>query len=321
MDFGFLWEIRFSTSNSDEYFPRNAQMKSKYDCDALIPADTSIDTLALTYEKADYGKFKLSSVYIGSGSAVMWQHFMDAAVTMGIAFLFVLLGVIAVGVSVYLHSNRIDGRRFLDTAGFLFICSIWFVTDSSITQVQLGNAPIVCVISFYAFMLLAVPMLHFVKHTGEMEKYRVLDWLTWLFYFNAMMQGLLHKMLKIEFKDMLAVTHLLLLAGVGISVGITVMYLTIGNPSTYMDHMTGVFGKHYFGKWFQEQLLKGNHIHVISIDAIRLKQINKIFGNSVGDQLLLRITEELQQISDTVEVFRMSGKRFFLVMQTLVDYE
>lgn len=112
-----------------------------------------------------------------------------------------------------------------------------------------------------------------------------------------------------------------LMTGFGISVGITVMYLTIGNPSTYMDHMTGVFGKHYFGKWFQEQLSKGNHIHVISIDAIRLKQINKIFGNSVGDQLLLRITEELQQISDTVEVFRMSGKRFFLVMQTLVDYE
>lgn len=112
-----------------------------------------------------------------------------------------------------------------------------------------------------------------------------------------------------------------LMTGFGISVGITVLYLTIGNPGTYMDHMTGALDKTYFDKWFCEQQAKKKPIHVISINVTRLKHINKIYGNNVGNQLLLRITEALQDISPTVQVFRISGKKFFLVMQTLSDYE
>lgn len=202
---------------SDEYFPRNNQMKSKYDCDIQIPADIQVGVLKVVYEKEKSGNYALSPFYIGSGSAVMWQHFMNNAVIIGIAFLFILLSVIAAGISVYLHFTRIDKKRFFDTAVFLFICSVWFVTDSSLTQIQSGNAPAVCIISFYAFMLLAVPMLYFIKHTADLKKYRILDWLIRLFYLNAILQGVLHLTLKIDFRDMLVVTHLLLVIGVGIT--------------------------------------------------------------------------------------------------------
>ena len=202
---------------SDEYFPRNDQMKSKYDCDIQIPADIQVGVLNVTYEKEESGNYTLSSFYIGNGNAVMWHHFMDTAAIMGIALLFIVLSVIATGIAIYLHFTRIDKKRFFDTAAFLSICSIWFITDSSLTQIQSGNAPAVCTTSFYAFMLLAVPMLYFIKHTAGLEKYRVLDWLIRLFYLNAIIQGVLHLTLQIDFRDMLFVTHLLLVAGVGIS--------------------------------------------------------------------------------------------------------
>jgi EAL domain-containing protein (putative c-di-GMP-specific phosphodiesterase class I)/GGDEF domain-containing protein len=112
-----------------------------------------------------------------------------------------------------------------------------------------------------------------------------------------------------------------LMIGFGISVGVTVLYLTIGNPNTYMDHMTGALDKHYFDKWFFEQQAKGKPIHVITIDLPRLKHVNKLFGSSAGNQLLVYIAETLQKISPYVQVFRISGKKFFLVMQTLADYE
>lgn len=112
-----------------------------------------------------------------------------------------------------------------------------------------------------------------------------------------------------------------LTTGFGISVGVTVLYLTIGNPNTYMDHMTGAFDKHYFDKWFLEQQRKGKPIHVITINVPELKHVNKIFGNNVGDRLLMYITETLQQISPHVQVCRISGKKFFLLMNTLADYE
>lgn len=199
---------------SDEYFPRNDQMKSKYDCDIPIPANSSVGVLEVTYENARSGKFKLYPFYIGSGQAVLWYHFTHAALASSIAFLFIILSIIATGISIYLHFTRIDGRRFFDTAAFLFICSIWFVTDSSFAQSQFKNTPAICITSFYAFMLLSVPMLYFIKHTSGLEKYKILDWLIRLFYLNAILQGVLHRALKIEFRDMLIATHLLLVVGV-----------------------------------------------------------------------------------------------------------
>lgn len=202
---------------SDEYFPRNDQMKSKYNCDIQIPANIQINVLQITYDREESGIYTISPFYIGSGSAVMWHHFMNSAVIIGLAFLFILLSIIAAGIAVYLHFTRIDKKRFFDTAVFLLICSIWLITDASLTQIQSGNAPAVCTISFYAFMLLAVPMLYFIKHTADLEKYRILDWLILLFYLNAILQGVLHLILQIDFRDMLFATHLLLVIGVGIS--------------------------------------------------------------------------------------------------------
>lgn len=203
---------------SDDAFPRNAQMKSKYECDIPIPANMEVGTLEIHFEKVNSGLYKISSFYMGNGIAVMWHHFMNNALPIILAFSFFTLGVIALGISFYLHYSRIDKKRFIDTAIFLLICSIWVFTDSPITQVQSGNASAICTISFYAFMLLAVPMLYFIKHTEGMDKYPLLDWLIGLFCLNALVQGVLHLTLGTHFKDMLFVTHLLLTVGVGISI-------------------------------------------------------------------------------------------------------
>lgn len=112
-----------------------------------------------------------------------------------------------------------------------------------------------------------------------------------------------------------------LMTGFGLCLGITVLYLTISNPSTYIDHMTGAFDKHYFDRWFFEQRSRKKTVHVISVNLLRLKHVNKIFGNTVGNQLLADISKTLQGLSPYVQVFHISGNRFFLTMQTLTDYE
>lgn len=205
---------------SDEFFPRNDQMKSKYDCDIPIPANGQVGLLKVLYPSPKSGVYSISPFYIGSGEAVMWQHLMDASLSIAIAFLFILLSIIALGIAVYLHRMRIDYKRFFDTAVFLLICSVWLISDTSLIQIQSGNAPLVCVLSFYAFMLLGVPMLYFIRNTQGLCKFRVLEWLIRLFYLNALGQGLLHLTLGIEFRDMLFVTHLLLVGGVLITCGL-----------------------------------------------------------------------------------------------------
>lgn len=203
---------------SDVFFPRNDQMKAKYECDILIPSDIQVGVLKISYEKESSGNYTLSPFYIGNGNAAMLRHFTNSVIPVSLAFLFLVLSVIALGIAFYLHTAHIDKRRFVDTAIFLFICGLWVFTDTALIQIQSGNAPAVCTISFYAFMLLAVPMLYFIKHTTGMGKYRILDWLIRIFCLNALVQGILHLTLHIEFRDMLFITHLLLASGVGISV-------------------------------------------------------------------------------------------------------
>lgn len=208
LDDRLLYEYR------DELFPKNDQMKAKLDCDAVLPAEMGEGVLSIVFENTDQGNFQIPEVYIGNGSAVMGSHLADGAASICIEFLMVFLGLVALGVSFYLYRMKLSDRRFLDVAWFLLACGIWCATDSSIVQLITNGSPVICILSFYAFMLLAVPMLHFVKHTGNMKKYRILDVGICGFYLNAILQGLLNYFRVLEFIQMLFVTHLMLGTGV-----------------------------------------------------------------------------------------------------------
>lgn len=124
-----------------------------------------------------------------------------------------ILSVITACISLYLRYMNIHEKRFADICLFLLLCACWFLTDSSIGQLFGGSSPIIRYISFYAFMLLAVPMLHFVRNTNGMENYRIIDIFIYLFYINAIIQSLLNYMGIFDFVDMLFVTHILLFGG------------------------------------------------------------------------------------------------------------
>ena len=70
------------------------------------------------------------------------------------------------------------------------------------------------VVSFYAFMLMSIPMVHFVRNTISGRQQLVPDICIALFCANALAQGAAYRLFGIRFIDMLPLTHLLLAAGV-----------------------------------------------------------------------------------------------------------
>ena len=138
-------------------FKRNTQMKSKLDCDGEFPVDLQDGTLILTYSQPQHGKYEILPVYIGSGRDVAICHFLDSMGTMGSAFCFIILSVIALADALYLRYRQIPADRFRDVALFLMICGIWLITDSSLVQSYSSHPDIICIVSFYMFMMLAVP--------------------------------------------------------------------------------------------------------------------------------------------------------------------
>ena len=194
----------------DSVFKRNTQMKSKLNCDAEIPTGVQKGTLTLTYSTPQQGKYKVSEVFIGNGGAVTAFHVWSSALIIGIAACFIVLSLIALLTAVYLRYRQMKDDRFRDVALFLVICGIWLITDSSVIQTYSSHPDMVCTISFYMFMMLAVPMLHFAQKIGKLKNGRILDVGIIMFYLNAFIQGLLNYFEVFDFIDMLFVTHILL---------------------------------------------------------------------------------------------------------------
>ncbi len=201
----------------DSAFPRNTQMKSKLDCDGKIPTDTQGGTFKVIYSVPKHGQYRISDFYIGSGSAVTVYHFESSLGIVAVAFCFIILSIVSFLIAIYLKFRQMPAGRFREMALFLFICGTWLITDSSVIQMYSRHPVVVCIISFYMFMILAIPMLHFAQKIGDMKKYRILDLGIILFYLNALVQGILNYLGIFEFIDMLFITHILLWGWVWIS--------------------------------------------------------------------------------------------------------
>lgn len=117
-----------------------------------------------------------------------------------------------------------------------------------------------------------------------------------------------------------ALNEKLLMTGFGVALGISILFFTIQNPYGDMDNLTGTLDKQYFEKWLREKVKRKHNLNLITVD-IQLKKINKFWGTKTGDKLLVQVSRELQRISDMNHVFRLEGKRFVVVLESLAEYE
>ena len=113
----------------------------------------------------------------------------------------------------------------------------------------------------------------------------------------------------------------LLMTGFGLSLGITILFWALYNPQLYIDSLTGSYSKGYFRRWFPEQIKRKRELHLLMIDLWKLKQVNKLYGVTTGDELLIQIAKYLHKINEANHVFRIHGNRFFVFTTSLMDYE
>lgn len=203
----------------EEYdFIRNAQMKSKVNCTGQIPKEMDDQVVSVHMTGCEHEECKFSEVYVGNAREIMQHNFKEFVITGAIVVIMAVWVIIAFAVAIFLRSRKMGDHRFINVGCFLLLCGVWCLTDAPFLQEHLPYPSLVCVISFYAFMLMAVPMLYFVKHTSGMQKYKVIDVLIVLFSLNAIGQGILNYLGIFEFIEMLFVTHLLLISGVAVLV-------------------------------------------------------------------------------------------------------
>ena len=113
-----------------------------------------------------------------------------------------------------------------------------------------------------------------------------------------------------------------LMTGFGLSLGIMILFWALYNPQLYIDSLTGLYSKGYFRRWFPEQIKRKKELHLLMIDLWKLKQVNKLYGVTTGDELLIQIAEYLHKINEAKPCFSgFMGIVFFVFTTSLMDYE
>ena len=198
----------------DNAFPKNAQMKGRLWADAELPDNIGGQTLSLTLTPLSGRAVALAAPVLGTAPAVTGHHIQSSLFSIGMMLAMLVLAVLALLIFFYMSFFGIRELRFLDVAVFLLLCSLWCLTDSALYQIYGRDGAAGSVISFYAFMTMAIPMVHFVRNTVSGRLRLVPDVCIALFCANALAQGAAYRLLGVPFIAMLPLTHLLLTAGV-----------------------------------------------------------------------------------------------------------
>lgn len=198
----------------DNAFPKNTQMKGRLWADAEIPDNIGGQTLSLTFTQLSDRIGRFDAPLLGSVRSITGHHIQTSLFSLVMMLAMVILAVLALLIFCYMSSCGIRERRFLDVAVFLLLCSLWCLTDSALYQIYGRDTAAGSVVSFYAFMLMSIPMVHFVRNTISGRQQLVPDICIALFCANALAQGAAYRLFDIRFIDMLPLTHLLLAASV-----------------------------------------------------------------------------------------------------------
>ena len=84
------------------------------------------------------------------------------------------------------------------------------------------------------------------------------------------------------------------------------------------DSLTGLGNRRYFNSTFSQLLESGIEGALVFIDVNRFKQINDIYGHSVGDQVLLDITDKLRNLTRHSDVIcRFAGDEFIAILTNI----
>ncbi len=114
--------------------------------------------------------------------------------------------------------------------------------------------------------------------------------------------------------------HPLLMTGFGISLGVLALFITINNPHANTDSLTGLYNKVYLARKSKELMAANKPFHIITLYLYQLKHINKVAGFQGGDRILNVTAQKLDGLCGK-NAFRITGRRFLIMAETLERYE
>lgn len=112
-----------------------------------------------------------------------------------------------------------------------------------------------------------------------------------------------------------------MMLGFGISLSVTLFYITIRNPLRLGDNQTGAMHAGSFDKWMKYTLKRKKILYLIIVDLHQLHNINQVYGSKVGSELLLEIVNFIKNSMKTEKIFRISSRRIVAVTPNKHEFD
>ena len=304
----------------DNAFPKNAQMRGRLWADAELPDNIGGQTFSLTLTPLSGRAVALDAPVLGTAPAVTGRHIQSSLFSIGMMLAMLVLAVLALLIFFYMSFFGIRERRFLDVAVFLLLCSLWCLTDSGLYQIYGRDTAAGSVISFYAFMTMPVPMVHFVRNTVSGRLRLVPDVCIALFCANALAQGAAYRLLGV------LLFIILLLYGL-ISQAVEDMRFhmehRISHEMQREDRMTGLPNRRAFEEYMERIRTGKAGCRDAVLTYIRLEGLNERndrFGLQAGDESVIAAAQcvadfcrACEEAGESVLCFRTGGNEFALI--------
>ena len=88
---------------------------------------------------------------------------------------------------------------------------------------------------------------------------------------------------------------------------------------SYHDYLTGLYNRRYYEDYIKQIDVKDVPISLMLLDVDDLKKFNDTFGHHVGDQLLQKVSEVIENIASTATVCRVGGDEFVILYERDID--
>lgn len=115
-----------------------------------------------------------------------------------------------------------------------------------------------------------------------------------------------------------------LLTGFSIVLGSTMVFLNLQNPSNDLDSLTKAYSRNLFSRYAGELISRHRSYPVIIADIVGISTINKTFGESFGNAMIIKVANILKSLNKNDFVFRYGGNCFLIILrnqQELEDYK
>lgn len=107
----------------------------------------------------------------------------------------------------------------------------------------------------------------------------------------------------------------LILSGLGVMIGNTLIYLNIQNSGKGTDPLTSVYSREAFTKYIDELIMEKKSYPLIYADIVGTSTINKTFGETNGNMMISQVAAMLCGLSGKNLIFRYTGDSFIILVR------